>query len=69
VTLQRADECIVLTIWDNGIGNPEGQHLENGHGFRLTLIRGMVNIAYGDISVDNTDGVKYTLQIPLGSSS
>ena len=81
IQLKRADDQIICSIADEGPGIPEGEqphifdkfyqsdssHKQEGNGLGLALVKRIVDIAGGSISVSNNPdkGCTFTVALPL----
>jgi two-component system, sensor histidine kinase PdtaS len=64
LSLSGANE-LTLYIADNGVGLPGNYDKEHTNSFGMLLIEGMVEDLSGQLKVENTNGVAYTISFPF----
>ncbi|TSA26319.1 MAG: sensor histidine kinase [Bacteroidetes bacterium] len=65
VWLRKADKYIHLTISDNGIGLPEGFHMEDQKTLGMFIIKLLVEQLAGQLHIENKKGVSFTIHFPV----
>jgi two-component sensor histidine kinase len=64
ISFTLADNNYTLDYRDNGVGVPEGAHLERAGSLGMQLIHGLTRQLDGKVTIDTTSGVHYTIIFP-----
>jgi len=65
ITAKILDNCMTVTIADNGIGIPESINIATSSGFGLQLVDMMTKQLRGTIKIERNNGTKFILEFNL----
>lgn len=63
VTVAKRDDVLRISIADNGVGLPD--HYSDATGYGATLVSAMIEKVGGKLSVEGSNGARFTLSAPL----